>query len=424
MQAADISQTFVADWIALPWSSAARKKIAIDLENPNIAFSDIKELGRYYTVTLFTGTLTLALIVVVVVSSLPALRRRAFNTFYYVHLIFSILVFIGAGVHSSTNFYFLLPGLVLWVVDWAWRLVRGDTGLVQVLDGTLEDAGNGWYRVVLPPSAKKLPTGLRGKLGGDGAEEKQAVMHPLQTYYLNVPSVSKLQNHAFSAAVVGSTLNGPVFLFQRTSTVGQSVRREKRTMKRQWTWKLGRQAEYDDDTGTPQMKQLRVRAEGPYFPPVREFETADQILCVVGGTGVTGALSLANWYLQHRAQESKASLTIVWTIRNPSMVSLSEWHSLLARSSEASGRLRLRTHVSSEYGRLDVNEAIRAELASGGETGRGSAWVYISGPRGFLTAAEDTCYDVEAELRVAKKAGCRSGVAFDNVTHYAAKWEA
>ena len=400
-----------------------KKKLAIDLENPNIAMTDVKELGYYYTVSLFTGTVLLALMLVVAISSLPALRRRAYNAFYYLHIICSSLIFAGAGIHSSTNFYFLLPGLLLWLVDWLWRLSCGDTGLLHRVDGTLEDAGSGWYRIRLPPRINDVPAGPAGDLDGEGEVEKQTVAHPLQTYYVNIPSVSQLQNHALSAATLGSAGAGPVFLFQCTSVQGKSKCRQKRIMANEWTWKLGSLVGDFDGADTARVRQLGVRVEGPYFPYSRAFENARSIICLVGGTGVTGALSLANWFLTHRMQDSQGVCTVIWTVRDASATLLSEWQALLACSSQTNGRLRLRTHISSELGRLNISEAIRAELAANGQGEHGAAWIYISGPAGLLKAAEDVCCDLEAELRAARKMGGLSVYNVSVLSHFAAKWE-
>ena len=388
-----------------------------------MSFRDAARIGFYYAVALFTGTLSFALMLALVVSSLPAIRRNAYNTFYYLHVILSCLVFIGTCIHSVTNFYFLLPGLFLWLVDWAWRLFRGDTGLAKSVDGKLENAGNGWYRISLPESVKKLPPALSAKLDGEAGEEKSIATHPLQTYYLNIPSVSRLQNHAYSPALTGSASSGPVFLFQRTSIEGKSARKQKKAMKNQWTWKVGRKADSTDDSETSRIKNIRVRAEGPYLPPDRDFENADRIVCVVGGTGVTGALSLAEWFVAYRMYNSRATFTIIWSVRNASMAAVSEWQTLVGRSAEMSGPLRLRLHVSSEYGRLNVDEAIRAELAGSNEGEGTSAWLYISGPTGLLRAAEDTCCDIEVEMRAAKNRGESSVVAVDKFSYQVAKWD-
>lgn len=55
------------------------------------------------------------LMIAIVITSLPALRRKSYNVFYYVHVICSFWVFVVLSVHASTDFYFLLPGLVLWI---------------------------------------------------------------------------------------------------------------------------------------------------------------------------------------------------------------------------------------------------------------------------------------------------------------------
>lgn len=398
--------------------------MAFDPENPNIRLDQAKHLGYYYAVSLFTGSVTVVLMLIIVVTSLPALRRKAYNSFYYLHLAISGLVFIGASIHSSTNFYFLLPGLYLWTVDWIWRLCGGDYGLASCLDGTLEDAGNGWVRIRLPPATTRpSPDHASGK-DDQATDDDKAIAQPLQTFYLNVPSVSKLQCHAFSAARTGSTNTGPVFLFQPTSREGKSQRKQQKMMKREWGWKVARQASENDDAEASRVKSLRLRVEGPYCPPVHEFDTAQKIICLVGGTGVTGALSLAAWFLAHRSQDSRTSLTIIWTIRERSMALLSEWQVLLARSSAMSGgRMRLTSHVSSEYGRLNVMDAIEAELKDENEPAQSSTWIYLSGPAGLLTAAKDACCDLDAELRAARERGGPSSYNVDRISWFAARWE-
>lgn len=177
--------------------------------NPTLTAKQTGIRGSYHSATLGTGMIAM---VVIIVTALPVFRRRAYNAFYYAHIICSTLIFSSASIHASTDFYFLLPGLLLWVLDWGWRIFRGETGLQKKVEGKLEDAGYGWYRITLPVSAKLLP----GNESAEGSVETvKEPNHPLQSYYLNIPSISKLQNHAFTAAKIGSSSSGPVFLFQR-----------------------------------------------------------------------------------------------------------------------------------------------------------------------------------------------------------------
>lgn len=226
---------------------------------------ETKAHGKWHSATLGTGTVSFLLMLVMTVTALPILRRINYNTFYYAHIMCSCLVFTSASIHANTNFSFLFPGLLLWVFDWAWRIFGGDTGLRKTVTGKLEDAGNGWYRISLPASVKMVQS--NNLSDDDCAVEKQAPSHPLQTYYLNLPSVSKLQNHAFTAAKVGSDISGPVFLFQLAHIRAET---EEMRSKKEWTWKTGAKAGAGNNTvagaALETAQALETRVEGPYTP--------------------------------------------------------------------------------------------------------------------------------------------------------------
>lgn len=253
--------------------------------------------------------------VLITITALPFLRRRSYNTFYYIHLIGSVFVFFLTSIHASTDFYFLLPGLSLWILDWAWRLFLGDAkGLTKKVTGVLEDAGRGWYRLILPPAVLASRDSTTEGTTSDDAEKGQKLSHPLQTFYLNIPSISRLQNHAFTAAKVGTSTAGPVILFQRSTP--WSPRRKQKKQDKEWTWRAGvaasgelTPAESDDAVGAAEgRKVIELRVEGPYIPSETEaFRTADRIICIVGGTGLTGAYCLAMWWLSARSKEPKVT---------------------------------------------------------------------------------------------------------------------
>ena len=395
-------------------------KQAINVDNPTLSMEETAKRHHWPSATLGTGTISLLFMVIIVITSLPVLRRKAYNTFYYVHIILGSLVFIATCIHASTDFYFLLPGLVLLVADWAWRIIRGDTGLKKQVEGSLEDAGDGWYRITLPASAKKISDGDSSESDSESAVEKLAPAHPLQTYYLNIPSISKFQNHAFTAAKVGSPTSGPVFLFQRASIPNK--RKEAKKHKKEWTWKVGGQAHPIEGVELAQTKKLRVRAEGPYAPSEHGYQTANKIICLIGGTGITGALSIADWFLTHRAQDPKAQLILLWTVREIETSRLAEWRRL-CWATDSAAKFGVRLHVSSESGRMDVGEELRFVLSDCELGDTEAAWVYVSGPAGLLTAAEDACCDIESEMRRARKKGLESGYTVRTMSHYVAKWE-
>jgi ferric-chelate reductase len=374
--------------------------------------------------------LSFLLLLVIVITSLPVLRRKSYNTFYYAHVICSAFIFILASIHCSTDFYFLLPGLLLWAGDWVWRLFRGDTGLKTKVECKLELADGDWCRLTLPPAVRY------SNASSDGSEKNTEVSHPLQTYYVNIPSVSKLQNHAFTAAKIGNPGTGPVILFQR-SQIGVDKRKPKRLQK-EWTWKVQDTLQRNDSQRS-QACDIEVRVEGPYVPSeTQQFRDANVVVCIVGGTGLTGAYSLAEWWLKYRAQHTRDRFVLVWTIRNRATAELSEWLDLQQRTSDETSNIHLVLHVSSEQGRLDVATSLREHLRDAASTtsmaaqenshiDEQHAWVYVSGPVGLLDQAEDACVDLERQIRRQKRKKDRGNpdpaVGVDRLEHYIAKWE-
>ena len=152
---------------------------------------------------------------------LPILRRRNYNAFYFTHVIFAAAIIILTCLHASTNFYFCLPGLLLWIADWVWRVRNALGSKVEVL---VENAGDGWYRIRLPHRK------------GPELESGQEFHNPLATYYVNFAAVSRLQIHPFTAASIGHghEKTGPLLLFRRGPERKKIQKRDS-----EWTWKLG-----------------------------------------------------------------------------------------------------------------------------------------------------------------------------------------
>ena len=381
-----------------------------------MTLEESEKRSSWFTTTTYNGIGTFLLIIVIVLTSIPILRRRAYNTFYYFHLFCSMSIFIGASVHASTDFYLLFPGLVLYIIDLGMRAFSGDTsGSHKKVKAMIENAGADWYRITLAQWEKSLAN------DGDAIEpsnEKAVVMgDPLRHYYINIPTVSKLQNHAFTAAIPSSSKSGPVFLFQRSGG------RKQKRLDKEWTWKFGALVPNTRDT-----VELDLRLEGPYASSDTQYKTASHILCIVGGTGMTGAYSLAIWWLETRASDEDSTFTFVWSVRDQDTVSLQEWQKLkdIAASTP---RLELVAHVSSKNGRLDpvlhVNCALGIDGASAdtnpvGEkevAPKGSVWVYSSGPDGLINATEDACVKARRTIRSGNQ------TPIGDISWYMAKWE-
>lgn len=336
--------------------------------------------------------------IAIVITSLPKIRRVAYNTFYYFHVIGGILFLALISFHASSDFYCILPGLLLWTYDIG---VRYTTLLQPKIKATLEDAGNGWYRIVLPPSESSLVS-------------DDAVEHPLQTYYLNVPSVSKLQNHAFTANKVGTSERGAELLFRRAD--GKKPKR----LDQEWTWKVAGLL----DQGTTS-QSIEVRKEGPYIPAVSRMFEATDIICITGGTGLTGAYSIADYWLTHRRMDRTSSFKLVWTVREASVADLHEVHNLRERIAHVEN-MSLVVHISSEGGRLDPGSYLtsffeastrNAEELDKEARGYRRGWVYCSGPEGLLDVTEAACVEFESGLR------CSASPFVNKLDWYIARWQ-
>ncbi|KAI8297840.1 putative ferric reduction oxidase 1 [Colletotrichum sp. SAR11_59] len=373
------------------------------------------ERGAWYGTVTYTGVGTFVCMLMIVVTALPRIRRLHYNTFYNAHIVCSVATFIGASIHASSDFYLLLPGLSLWVADWVWRLFRGEGGSLRKQVAVLENAGSGWYRVSL---------GARAKFELDSASEAEssapAVGWPLSLYYLSIPSVSRLQSHAFTAAVSSTSQSGPVFLFRQSQG-----KKSQKALEKEWTWAVG------SLVGSAGLqRQLDVRVEGPYQPTDTGFESASHVICIVGGTGITGAHSLALWWLKTRSTAGDTKFSLVWTVRERESINVQEWFDLV-KAAESQTNMTVSAHVSAEMGRLDPLAFIRQSLGLGlnmstdgrekGAVSTGTAWVYSSGPGGLLQATQKACQATDKDIR--RLVRDQAPVSVEDISWYIAKWE-
>jgi len=202
------ASTTSGPWSARPdrWNAPSLRysPCETDIDNPTLTAHESAAKGGWFYATLPSGMFGFLLSIEIILTSLPLVRRRSYNTFSYTHIICSVLIFIATFVHANTDFYFLLPGHLLWIIDMWWRAFRGDSGMWKSVTGKLENVGSGWYRIILPVAANSAL--------GEGALAAEKLPSTVQSYNLNIPQISELQNHAFTAAKTGVAQRGPVFL--------------------------------------------------------------------------------------------------------------------------------------------------------------------------------------------------------------------
>lgn len=97
-------------------------------------------LGVWRASLIFTGIVSTTIMGLIFVTTLPMIRAKHFNLFYFTHLL-SIVAIIVICLHASTVFYCVAPGLAMWVLDWGMRLYE----LRERVPGKVVHLGKGWY---------------------------------------------------------------------------------------------------------------------------------------------------------------------------------------------------------------------------------------------------------------------------------------
>lgn len=101
-------------------------------------------LGIWRASLIFTGSGTAFIMLLIFITTLPPIRNRHFNIFYFTHLL-AIVAVVLICLHASTMFYCTAPGLMMWLLDWSMRLHE----LRTPIDGNIVSLGKGWYRFVI-----------------------------------------------------------------------------------------------------------------------------------------------------------------------------------------------------------------------------------------------------------------------------------
>jgi hypothetical protein len=101
---------------------------------------DTSSLGVWRASLVFTGLATALIMFLISVTTLPSIRQKHFNLFYFTHLL-AIVAVVIICLHASTMFYCTAPGLAMWLLDWGMRLYE----LREKLDGKVTTFGSGWY---------------------------------------------------------------------------------------------------------------------------------------------------------------------------------------------------------------------------------------------------------------------------------------
>ncbi|KAK8916359.1 Ferric reduction oxidase 2 [Platanthera zijinensis] len=196
------------------------------------------------------GEIALATGLVMWAATLPRVRRKMFELFFYTHhLYFIFLIFFL--LHVGISFFsYVLPGIYLFLVDRYLRFLQS-------------------RRRVKLLSARLLPSEVVELNFAKSPELRYA---PTSVVFINIPSISWIQWHPFT--VISSSNLEPDVLSVLIKKEGS------------WTQKLCQTLSHSS------LESLPASVEGPYSPVSFDFLRYDSLILVSGGSGITPFISI------------------------------------------------------------------------------------------------------------------------------------
>ncbi|KXS15407.1 hypothetical protein M427DRAFT_70024 [Gonapodya prolifera JEL478] len=224
------------------------------------------------------GTYSTIFFIPVALLSLPLIRRRNFELFYYAHfLAFPAMLF--AWLHASSDFYYCIPGLVLYTYDLVLRWTA-TTRKVEVVGVRKEPEG--FVRVDFA-----WPKGLEQVEGGGGWA------------LFAIPQVSRHQWHPYS------------FAHAPTSPTATILFRPKPYSPKSWEHLVSSYLSSPSPSFPFALPQLSLRLDGPFggYVNPRGYE---RVLLIAAGTGLAPAIGVGRTAV---AAKGVSDVVLVWGVR-------------------------------------------------------------------------------------------------------------
>ena len=121
------------------------------------------------------------------------------------------------------------------VYDWSCRL---QNALCYKRTMVVESAGNDWYRMRLASISETTIVDASAAERGLSSSDRPDLRQPLEAYYIQLSTISKVQIHPFTAAATATSSSGPIFLFQKSPP-----KKKENASHKEWTWLLGAMAD-------------------------------------------------------------------------------------------------------------------------------------------------------------------------------------
>ncbi|OIW17368.1 hypothetical protein TanjilG_22480 [Lupinus angustifolius] len=209
------------------------------------------------------GELALAFGLFMWIATIPRIRRKMFELFFYTHILYILFIIFFIFHVGISNTCIMLPGFYLFLVDRYLRFLQS-RHQVHLISAR-----------ILSCETVEL----------NFSKGHELTYNPTSTMFLNIPSISKLQWHPF------------------TVTSNSNLEQEKLSVviksEGTWTQKL-----YKLLSSPSTIDRLGVSIEGPYGPASTNYLRYDILVLISGGSAmVVSAAFLLN--KKHNAKEEK-----------------------------------------------------------------------------------------------------------------------
>ncbi|XP_054784896.1 ferric reduction oxidase 2-like [Prosopis cineraria] len=214
--------------------------------------------------------------------TLPRIRRKAFEVFFYTHYLYIIFVVFFVFHVGINDAYIVLPGLYLFLLDRYLRFLQSRRR-VRLLSARL-----------LPCQSIEL----------NFSKTHGLTYSPTSVMFINIPSLSLLQWHPF------------------TVTSNSNLEEEKLSVviksEGSWSQKLFQML------SSSSIDRLSVSVEGPYGPASTNYLRFESLVMVSGGSGITPFISIIR-ELIYRSTTFKSTapkIVLICAFKNSSSLSM------------------------------------------------------------------------------------------------------